>query len=523
MNKVTSDEINKADQVRFDTVMTQFIATGCVDVVEGTTRSNFRTYANSIANIETKKAKLRILAQRKKTVPLNTLTTSMDDPFKLLGYTEMTGVQKQTAIHARWLPAYGNYAYCCSCGSGKTLAAIYIAHVLQCKMLVISSRNAVNDQWTMLIRSLYPNLIIETREGWFRGENKLTNKQRSALEAAEVIPDVSVFSPQYLASKIDGYKLTAGLIIYDEVHSLMSSEFIKVLLLPLIKVINHELNELPYMVALSATFPSSATREGRESMKRLTLIFGSPYRIEDTITRIPVALWDYRDHYQTCDKNGKLMTVAESLGNLDSRYKPFEEIEAINYFCDKIKDEGRIEICPEFKGIIMTHKIDASIYAGLHAHQLWNCSVLIMRAAGEKSILLRKNEGLNFLFNVCSGLKDIDETVGHRVDDYRQVLNEVSVIVGTIQRLKEGFSVENITWGICAQFPYSTIQRVQILGRIRRNSKNEALNRRPRIMYVCSGSVPTTIGIPNYRGAHKMLYNFKDEAALFKLENYNRT
>ena len=52
---------------------------------------------------------------------------------------------------------------------------------------------------------------------------------------------------------------------------------------------------------------------------------------------------------------------------------------------------------------------------------------------------------------------------------------KISVICGCYHRLKEGISIENAVWGICTKFIYSTIARTQILGRIRRTSKNEAI------------------------------------------------
>ena len=307
------------------------------------------------------------------------------------------------------------------------------------------------------------------------------------------------------------------MIIYDEVHSLLSPEFIKVLLLPLCKVIDGVKSELPYMIALSATYPSIATKEGVFALKRLNLIFGDVYKIPSAITAKPVYVWDYRNHYERCDKEGKLVKYPDSLGSFDSNYLPLEEPEAIEYFADKIIRENKISICSEYKGIIMTHQINSSVFAALYLHERFNCDTIIIRAANEKSILLRKDKDRQEYDSYVT----LDTlTVGERINDYKTVIDNCCIIVGTDTRLKEGFSVENITWGICTKFLYSTIQRIQILGRVRRTSKNENLNKQDRIMYVVSGQVPSSIGIPNWKGKHKILYDFEEETELFKLENY---
>ena len=171
----------------------------------------------------------------------------------------------------------------------------------------------------------------------------------------------------------------------------------------------------------------------------------------------------------------------------------------------------------------MTYGVDSSVYAALKAHQMFNCNVVLMRTAEESCFLIERDKFMDFEFDPMISFDTfVKSGVGVKVSDYKDVVNDCELIVGTIQRLKEGFSVQNITWGICTKFVFSTIARVQILGRIRRNSKDEALNSHERMFYVCSGSIPTTIGIPNYRGHHKVTYDIKGEIELFKMENYKR-
>lgn len=525
MSKAKFDKTNsdfETFKLTFDNVYNSFIRLNGNDVFEGLTRSEFRTKSNKLPESQ-KLAKLRLLKSRPKQIETDNLNYLAPDPFELMKYDIKTPVQETMIKHSNWMKYYGNYAYCCACGAGKTLAGVYLIHKFQCKTLIISSRNAVNDQWLTLLKTLYPELIIETKNGWIRGGQKLNKREADELKAEGFEADIMIFSPQYLSKYVDNYNLTASLIIYDEVHSLLSTEFIKVLLLPLYKVIEGSISELPYMLALSATYPTEATQEGKESIKRLNKLFGSVFKLPSEVRRIPVLVWDYRDHFTREDRLGKILTGEDALGGFDSRYVPLSDCEAVDYFISKIHDEHHVAVCNEFKGIIMTHTIDSSAYAALKAHETFNCSVILVRSADEYCLYLPADEFLNFEYTDEITFKElVSRGIGHKVQNYVEVVDECAIIVGTDQRLKEGFSVQNIVWGICSKFVYSSIARVQILGRIRRNSKNDALNQHERIFYVCSGSIPTTIGIPNYRGKHKITYDIRGEAELFRMENYVR-
>ena len=531
--KSGDNEIKATEQfkITFDSVYKSFVSKhDRVDVFEGLMRSEFRTKASKLPP-EQAKTKLIQLKQRPKTIP-QTLNSPFADPFELLGFDTKTPVQEKVIQHANWMPYYGNYAYSCSCGAGKTVAGLYLIHKFQCKTLIISSRNAVNDQWFNLLFTLYPELIIETKEGWFNKQHKLTSKEKRELSEDDITPDIYVFSPQYLAKYIDTYNLQANLIIYDEVHALLSDEFIKVLLLPLYKVINDEIPELPLMVALSATYPTESTNEGKASINRLNKLFGSVFKMKSEITKIPVHVWDYRDHYSKVNKKtNEVITGEEALGKFDGRYVPLDDYQSIEYFCNKIStiEPNKITICPEYKGLVVAYNINSSVYMALYVHKYFNCNVLLMRAADELVYLLEKDVNLDYEFDDEITLKKFnDDNVAKKLTDYRMKVGGVpavdtcSIIVGTLQRLKEGFSVQNITWGICSKFVYSTISRIQLLGRIRRNSNNPELNNHYRLFYVVSGTIPSTIGIPNWKGPNKITYDLASEENLFKLENYIR-
>ena len=485
-----------------------------VDAFDNITRSEFRTrYSTGSLNTE----QLRRLKERPKHVPTHNLSITIDDPFELLQF-EPTQIQSNVIKRTANLSITGNHAFSCSCGSGKTVAGISIMHHYQCRTLIISSRSAVNDQWLSLIRRLYPQLKVATqRYGYI-------NNQRVRITSTDIADyDVYVYSPQYLIKHLD-IAIHPSLIIYDEIHSLLGPEFVKTLTMPMMRVIDGKWNEMPYLISFSATFPNGATKEGELTRTLINHVFGSVLSFGSSITTIPVYVWDYRDHFTRTNAKGEVLKgEAARGGRFDSSYEPLEDDTAVEYFCEKAMEDG-MEVSSRFKGVIMTKNICTSVYAALYVHRKWNCNVLLIRAADEKSYVLRKDVGMDYEFG-----KDADEHLFatwpfESCLQYGDVVGECEMIVGTVARLKEGFSVENITWGICTKFEYSVSSRVQILGRVRRSSKDEALNARRRMMYVCSGKVKSTIGMPltGRFGRHEVLYDFGVEELLFEAEGYVR-
>ena len=516
--------IDKSVIEKFDNVYRRFVSTDRVDVFHKMTRSEYYKYCiNKIAkmNIQDNKIKRDILSElidKPKNVTENNITEKIGNPFEILQYDTKTEIQQLVEKRINWFKNYGNCAYSCSCGSGKTIAGIYIMYYKQCRTLIISSRSAVNDQWKVTLETLYPNIIIQTKDGKYKNGVKINTDTPS---------DVYIFTPQYLANKLNELNkidkpFSPSLIIYDEVHSLLSNAFIQVLLMPFINVIKGTWTELPYMVALSATYPDESTTINRESLNRIKKIFGGIMTTSSTITNIPVKVWDYRDHYIRVDNNGKQYTGMSALGAYDMKYKSLNEIEAINYFCDKIDKENTIKICPEYKGIIMTRTINASVYAAIYVHNRWKCNVVLVRTSDVPCKYFDKDETIDYnIDEINIENNDIQKIPGMSCA-FDKCKDKCCIIVGTTSRLKEGFSVQNLVWGICSHFCYSTISRVQILGRIRRNSTDDELNKHERIFYVLSKRIPSTITIPNHTSQHRVLYDFNIEKIIFKNENYIR-
>ncbi len=420
------------------------------------------------------------------------------------------------------LPIIGNMAIKCSCGAGKTLAGIIMFSVLGYKTLIISNRCAINEQWKKELLNIYKDEItIKTREGIFKGDKQYKTNE-------DIPADIYIYSPQYLNENINKFPKDVGFIIYDEVHSLLSEEFSKVLTIPFLNVINKEISELPYMLCMSATYPGKNTKEYKE----LINIFGIVYEQPSTITDIPIYIYDIRDH---------LTSKKDDI--FDKNYVPFTDIELIDKILkNKIKFyneniEQTIINYPQYCGFIITSTIDSSIYAWLRFYEKY-------KHLNKRCILIRENvKGCYILTNdIPKDLLNIGPIVSEKDilkhPNFSEFCEKIEtykhgdILFGTYHRLKEGISVQNAVWGICTKFVWSCSSRVQILGRIRRNSNNDDLNNFKRYFIVNSCKIPTNIGklIAMRKGHSKnkkefkleIEYDLKEENEIFKKENYIR-
>lgn len=420
-------------------------------------------------------------------------------------------------------PRRGSVAVNASCGSGKTFAGIYCIYKFQCKTLIISTRNAVIDQWVRTIEQMYPGI-------------KIWSSEKKGRKSKIPLPDYDIWitTPQYLNAKgriVDkDFNLKPSLIIYDEIHTMLSEtskkgehdkEFLNVLKFPFIRCLNKDWDELPYMLGLSATYP--------KNNKLIERIFGVPKHIECSITKIGIEVWDTRDYIQ---KRGKC----------DMNYSPYSQQEALVYFLMHIpfmRDGTRIkvqpktlkpkippmefdpiEITPKFKGLVVTKNINESVWAALFVHKILHANVLLIRTndvasyyfSMEKTVMDRVSQDVTY--------DDLSKFEWGTPCKYTEHIEEAEVIVSTTSRLKEGFSVRNLTWGICCQFMYSVPSRVQLLGRIRRSSEDEELNKRRRIFYVNSGIVPSDLYIGKRKRSNpEPTYDWEFERELFEREN----
>lgn len=280
-------ESYSSDTYSWPDIHRKFMHHKSIDVIDGLLRPQIRTeyleFCKNVKSIDKSvsgKSISEITEYTKhypKSVELNTIVQIDRDPFEILGIKEKTLIQKMSEKHVNNIINFGAYMYECSCGAGKTLAGIYYIYKLKCKTLIVSSRNSINDQWNNILTKLYPRLNIQTRE-----------------DKLDANADIYIFSPQYLSNKINDKCskldfLKPSLIIYDEIHSLVSEKFSNVLYLPFMNVLCGKYKELPLMIALSATLPLKKTKE----RIMLETIFGKCYNPKSIITSISVNIWDY--------------------------------------------------------------------------------------------------------------------------------------------------------------------------------------------------------------------------------------
>lgn len=371
------------------------------------------------------------------------------EPFDPLGDLCMTPVQQ---LITNWMTYYKYISSICviaSCGSGKTIAGLILMSKLRCKTLIISARTAVNDQWSKALESLNVNKNM-----------------------------YKVVTPQYLTrgnNMLKEYEWfnTCGLVIYDEIHSLCTNEFIKVLY-PHITYTQykHPLTNTFYKLGLTATMHPSNTVE----YKLCESACGPIIRPDPpTLLKTPV-------NYCLIPKNNKLL---QSLSILEDLYK-----------CNPMIFNGPNKCLIMFANISITY-LFCEEFVKRFKHPILN-----IRALNEKSHLVDK-DGNTFYISSC---------------DVQECLNNVNVICGTTSRLKEGFNCPTITWGIIADYLWSNIARVQMLGRYRRTT-DEPCKSLPRVIFVLYTDFVETYTTPTGFVIEKE-YNHALQDANYKYENY---
>jgi hypothetical protein len=421
----------------------------------------------------------------------------LTDP--LHGFAKLSEVQQNVLQCIPKLPFRQGFCFNAACGSGKTRATLKIIQHYKLKTLIISTRNAVNDQWKAEISTLYPNLKISKH--------------------IEPNIDIIVTTPHYIAKQMKVFdhdlfrQLQVDLIVYDEVHSLLSESFSNVFKLPFMMVDHKLWKYLPYFIGLTASLP--------EDLSLIKLIFGNPILSNDDIRLIPVNFLDYRD-------------LIPNKGKFDVNYKCPDERNTYKFFIKYI-DDHNIKPTKEFKMIVINGSINGSMYCGLQIANYFQTNILIIRSNNEKDLYIHYDkipppyvdEGDIPVeemptFDIKDILEDNNDYNFIERCNYQEKINQCSIIVGTYHRLKEGFNCENIVYGMCTQFPWSIEARIQILGRIRRKSNKEELNKHKRLFLVCSHVIPSNIKQPHRYGPVKLMYNLEREKALFEKENYIR-
>ena len=199
----------------------------------------------------------------------------------------------------------------------------------------------------------------------------------------------------------------------------------------------------------------------------------------------------------------------------------FEELTAPPGFKANIPT---LPISKKLKGVIMTSSIDSSVWAALFAHKVLKANVLLVRTNDIPVYYFAADKYQNVDFDKTIQFEEFKEkNIGETSKNYLDFIDETEIIVSTYQRMKEGFSCENLVWGIVACFPYSELTRVQICGRIRRSSQDEDIIHAKRILFTNSSKVPSNMFTAGgkYNKFATETYSWKFENYLFQQENIN--
>lgn len=462
----------------------------------------------------------------------NLSVSNLEDP--LLKFEKPNEVQIKMIEQVNRLSAKGSFCLNAACGSGKTIAGLSIIKRLGCKTLIISARNAVNDQWKCEIQKYFPQLKIS--------DDKLPKKEEDI--------DIYILTPQYLTNHInveDLRYLKVDLIIYDELHSLLSNKFSKTLSLGMFMKLNKLIDYLPYMVGLTATIPQQTTKH----YLKIIRMFGLPMKTNDLIRNIPVKYLDVRNIFQNSlrgdfdqhynplndfnaidvlleyvyrNKNKQFISNFGSLGNPNLKFKATKDIKYITDF----DFSDRISVDNKF--LIITGSIPSSVYGALKSCEKFKTNVLLIRSASEKDIYIEYEnfEKTNYKYDQSITLEELKKDIKEGLFkaefcQYQTKLSEATIICGTYHRLLEGFNCPNITDGICTKFIWSPLARVQLLGRIRRSRSSDKENPLVRQFIVNSGIIPSTLKMPRRVGRPKITYDKTFEKNLFELENYQQS
>lgn len=433
---------------------------------------------------------------------------SIKNPFEILNIKELTDIQKSIMKHAEYFKYYLSFAFSASCGSGKTLAGIYLIHYFGIKTLIISSRSSINDQWYNILTGLYPDISIET----------MNNKPDNPL--------ILIYSPQYLIKHLKDFPLDVNFIIYDEIHSLISDCYGKCIVEPIKQYKEKSREKLPYILALSGTYP--------QKNKLIKNIFGGYIKTEADITEIPIYIHDYHlnilnelvaikndmktndnlidykeieekygikyfldreNHWKIIKKQLSKIDLnnidvinsfseinSQTLIKLDKFYNPLDEFSYIDWTLKNIDMSNKIND-KEITGFIITNTIKSALYAAVKYSYIYSCNVLLMRAVNESSYFIK-----NF---------DIDLYLKNHIKDtnyYEKILNGNSLEKLLYNYVEDGFLLQE-----CNEFIYDDVLKNDSVKKfkIKGNLMNIIKENDVRIICGCIARLKEGISIEN--------------------------
>ena len=368
---------------------------------------------------------------------------------------------------------YGSGIFEAEPGCGKTLAAVGVIHKYKVKTLIISTRINIKEQWYLEINTTYPELKI-------CNDNTLRDS------------DVYILTPQFILKNIDKpefkkYLSNVGLIICDEIHSMFSTEFGKMLALPFEMVLKEITPELPIFLGLTGTFHIEQNNKIKE-------IFDKIYNPVNRLKRIRTKFIPYIDLYNRHLNRGK--------NDINYKKKSIKDMLKIS---NDILLENNYMPSNKYKLLIVVNTKDDAVEAAIRASVMFHKDAIIVRAGLRNDYYIDydiipaqyKNNN-NDKDNKYT--EDVFKNKWMTKCDFYQEQDNCAIVVGTIDKISEGFNCPNCVMGICTLFEYSIIRRIQILSRISRNSNDEDLNNHQRLFIVQSGKIP----INGKKGVNRM-------------------
>jgi superfamily II DNA or RNA helicase len=313
----------------------------------------------------------------------------------------------------------------CSCGSGKTIMAIYLASILKVKTLIIVHQEFLMDQWIDRIKA-----FTDAKVGIIR-------QKKIELDNDIVIGMLHTICGKEYEDEFDDF----GLVIYDEVHHLGSSFFSKVL----------------FKTSCKYTIGLTATPERNDGMLKLINWF-----VGD-ILYVLKRKYDYRVLIKRIYFSSKNPLFVEKTRRFDRKSCPDNITMKTNLIAIPTRNELIIKIINTVKSLgrkifIFSDRVE-------HLNTLKN---------GIDEIIKQNNE--EHIYKTCYYM-------GSSKKSERKIAeNEGDIIFATLKLAEEGLDISRLDTIILALPIKQEKTIIQSIGRILRKDEIDDLSKIPLVI-----------------------------------------
>ena len=346
-------------------------------------------------------------------------------------------------------------------GSGKTLAGIYYLYFQQKPTIILSTRISINTQWMCELQTFTSD---DTKIVNASFHSKIT---QNLIDSADIL--LSTEKKMRKITKLDISKFEV--LIIDEIQNMLNpgQEFI------------YRLFANKKMLALSATYPLSHSLKHELLIKYFPKIYSVP---RTNLLNIPI-------YYYETDKQR-----INSFSYLSCLFPLFRTRCKMLITCRLIKDSIRNYMklttlrLPENVKILLVRSGNAYSYI-LPSRPLYNKSLreLIEEEEDDCSDVEDDQKITSIdtkLFNFFSKHEHVEKNL-----NIHDLIPKVNIIVSTNMRLQEGFNCPELVFGIFNDFPWNHLNRIQLLGRIRRLNRDQYIHHFPRLAICTANQVHT--------------------------------